>query len=265
MQRAIEEFIGDLREPLRDALLLSARHSYATCAERLGIDVDDVVQNVDDAHELVTRRLLGTTGWEDAVARQVALMRIDQVAIRLQKRRESVWHRAAAILPVEVPSPPALRAVTALGLASVTVLVAVRIITGPGTSAPGDNPAGPETAVALAEGAGEVLPPPEPPFPGDEPAGVPARAEADDYGERTAEMTMAAGPPDLRSGEGSGFAARPAAAGSDMALTDLWPRVESQNVGTAAGADILGAASANALTEALMHDTRELWACICRR
>ena len=124
MREAIEEFIGDLDEPRREALLLSARHSYATCAEKLGIETDEVGRHVDDAHELVTRRLLGTTGWEDAVARSIAIMRIDQVAIRLQKGRESVWYRLGAMLergPWPVPVP--VRAVGAVGAVGVVLFV----------------------------------------------------------------------------------------------------------------------------------------------
>ena len=147
MRKAIEEFIGDLEEPLRESLLLSTRHSYATCAKTLGIEAEDVGRYVDDAHELVARRLLGTTGWEDTVARQVAVMRIDQVAMLLQKRRESVWHQVAGTLGVLVSSPAsALRAVTVVGLTAVAVGLAVFTWE---TRAP-DGDRGPEGPIARA-------------------------------------------------------------------------------------------------------------------
>ena len=92
MKRAlIEELVEDLDEDLRDALVLSATHSYAACAEKLHIRAEKVAERAEAAQELVCRRLLGQRGWMDTATRRVAIMEIDGVAVSVGLRRHSAW------------------------------------------------------------------------------------------------------------------------------------------------------------------------------
>ena len=84
----IEQAIGTLQESLQEALLLPTVHSYARSAAALGIDTDALAELERAAQEQLAKRLLGA-GWrDDPVTLGALLMRIDEVAVHIQKSRE---------------------------------------------------------------------------------------------------------------------------------------------------------------------------------
>ena len=88
IQAAIEE----LDRPLREALLLTTRHSRSKCAEMIGESREIVAYRVSEAKRRVADEVLGTEQ-DDPDSRRVLGMYIDGVAMRMQRRRESSWQQ----------------------------------------------------------------------------------------------------------------------------------------------------------------------------
>ena len=90
-RQEIERSVAGLDEHLRDALLLSTECTHAESAKRLGITMDQLVDNVDEAKRKIVAELLGD--WQDPESEFVVDMHIDAVAMSMQRRRRSVLHR----------------------------------------------------------------------------------------------------------------------------------------------------------------------------
>ena len=89
---AIQKSIGRLDGPLREALLLTTRHSFGKCARIIGVSREVLADRVYEARRHVVDETLGTGHHDSEVIRMVG-MYIDGVATRMQRRRESMWYR----------------------------------------------------------------------------------------------------------------------------------------------------------------------------
>lgn len=96
---AIQAAIEKLDRPLREALLLTTRHSRLKCAEMIGESREIVAHRVSEAKRRVADEVLGTEQ-DDPDSRRVLGMYIDGVAMRMQRRRESSWHQIASWVTV---------------------------------------------------------------------------------------------------------------------------------------------------------------------
>ena len=126
--KEIDDAINGLEESLREALLMSTRYPYGKCADKLGVTTNTLGAMVREARDRVSRELLGGE-WRDPETRRAAIMRVDQVAIRMQRQRETIWRKVVVGVKVGlrnwvmVPPPRAVAAVGVVGVVCLAVYV----------------------------------------------------------------------------------------------------------------------------------------------
>ena len=92
--RAVEHWIGNLDDDLREALLLTTRYTYAKSADILGISKAALRDRVREAKRQITAGVLGDEEWHDPETCSVVAMHIDAAAIRMNQA--SVANRTLA-------------------------------------------------------------------------------------------------------------------------------------------------------------------------
>lgn len=151
-RKEIERSVAGLDEHLRDALLLSTECTYAESAKRLGITMDQLVENVDEAKRKIVAELLGD--WQDPESEFVVDMHIYAVAMSMQRRRRSVLHRVRRWLERLVGQTSAQPWRSALVPAGSLAAIAIALATSP---AQGSEQGGACEPSAEAEGLHTVV------------------------------------------------------------------------------------------------------------
>ena len=83
--RAVEDYISNLDDELREALLLTTRYTYARSADILGISRGALRDRVREAKRQITAGVLEDGEWQDPETSSMVAMHIDAVAIRMNK------------------------------------------------------------------------------------------------------------------------------------------------------------------------------------